>query len=271
MDSVQTRWRQRDTVNMCQRERERMMSASPWRSSCILPASSPSISHPHIGLWCVYKYLYFCVVSVESKRCFLTDWSVWLVELSMENKRRVRLFCWNNLIIIRRQSWPSKYFTVPNSLNERICNYWTKQDVPQFLTIFWHFDNWAIHPWGRLLSKYFNTDEVWLIVVDLKRVKTQSILTVSILIEKAKRILLLPPWCLFQDIAVVKCFLGPLFSMFLLLSDPVSQSSTSSAQDMVLSLQWFEIYFWLACHFLLEPVYVLASHDHLYCPEHEGT
>lgn len=224
MDSVQTRWRQRDTVNMCQRERERMMSASPWRSSCILPASSPSISHPHIGLWCVYKYLYFCVVSVESKRCFLTDWSVWLVELSMENKRRVRLFCWNNLIIIRRQSWPSKYFIVPNSLNERICNYWTKQDVPQFLTIFWHFDNWAIHPWGRLLSKYFNTDEVWLIVVDLKRVKTQSILTVSILIEKAKQILLLPPWCLFQDIAVVKCFLGPLFSMFLLLSDPASQS-----------------------------------------------
>lgn len=112
-----------------QRERERMMSASPWRSSCILPASSPSISHPHIGLWCVYKYLYFCVVSVESKRCFLTDWSVWLVELSMENKRRVRLFCWNNLIIIRRQSWPSKYFIVPNSLNERICNYWTKQDI----------------------------------------------------------------------------------------------------------------------------------------------
>lgn len=100
-----------------QREREDDVSVSLEKQ--LYPACLFSIylTPTHWSVMCV-QYLYFCVVSVESKRRFLTDWSVRLVELSMENERRVRFLRWNNLIIIRRQSWPSKYFIVPNSLDK---------------------------------------------------------------------------------------------------------------------------------------------------------
>lgn len=224
-------------------EREREDDVSVSLEKQLYPARLFSIylTPTHWSVMCVQVFIFLCCLCWIKK--MLSDRLKCLTGGAQHGKQTP-----GQIILLKQFD----YYSTPKLTVKVFYNYWTKQDVPQFFTIFWHFDNWAIHPWGRLLSKYFNTDEVWLIVVDLKRVKTQGILTVSILIEKAKRILLLPPWCLFQDITVVKCFLGPLFSMFLLLSDPASQSCPPPqprtwfflSSDLRFIFGWLVIFSW---------------------------